>query len=77
MIKYKYIDKRIPKLIFWFGSIFGMLLYSFTFVLKYFIQYHSVSYRLLEGLSYAGAVILGSSIAFTYGILFKVREGGK
>lgn len=70
MIKYRYVTKDWNRKVFYIGTITGALLYSLCF---YYIKMIKPS-TLLEGLSYLGAVLLGSTIAFIGGQLFKVKE---
>lgn len=70
MVKYKYLTKQQNRIIFYGGTIFGGLLYSGCFHWIKHVQWDPF----IEGLSYAGAVLLGSTIAFLGGQLFKVKE---
>jgi hypothetical protein len=70
MIKYRYVTKDWNRKVFYTGTITGALLYSFCFYYIKMVQPND----LLEGLSYVGAILLGSTIAFIGGQLFKVKE---
>lgn len=70
MIKYKYITKKQNKIIFYTGTILGGLIYSFSFWYNKMIMANPI----VEGFSYFGAVLLGPTIAFMGGMLFKLKE---
>lgn len=69
-IKYTYLTKKKTKAIFWTGCIIGGLLWSFSSWYNKMIA----ADPLVEGLSYLGAMLLSSTIAFFVGMLCKVKE---
>ena len=68
-IKYSYITRSKFKTIFWTGSIIGGLMWSIFGWLN-----APTTTPIIEGLTFAGAVILSGTIAFCGGMLVRLKE---